>query len=158
VKKRFLLLTLEFLAITVPLGWVWIEWGRTFYLKVFVELATPIFIVLGVTELKAQLVIDHFINYVPFLVLMVITPTLTVRRRAVGTAIGFVIIFLGHILLASVAFVASSKYGESQEAFNTLFPAFLFNDSLPFILWAIISAGYLKRVVVGVRGPRSSQS
>jgi len=154
VKRRFLLLTLEFLLITVTLGWAWIEWGRTYYLKVFVKLATPIFILIGVTELKAQLVIDHFINYVPFLVLMVITPSLTMKRRVIGTAIGFVIIFFGHILLASVAFVASSKYGQSQEAFSTLFPAFLFNDSLPFILWAIISAGYLKTVVAGAMSKR----
>jgi hypothetical protein len=152
VRKRLLLLIVEFLVITVPLGWLWVEWGRTLYLRVFVKLGTPIFTLIGVTQLKAQLVIDHFINYVPFLVLMVITPTLSLRRRSIGTVVGFIIIFLGHVLLASVAFVASTKYGETEKAFTTLFPAFLFNDSLPFILWAIISAGYLKKMFTGALG------
>lgn len=151
MKKRLLLLVLEFLVLTVPTAYVWIEWGRTAYLRVFVMLSTPILIFLGVEEFKPNLVQEHFLNYIPFLVLMVITPQLTLRRRIIGTIIGFVIIFFDHIGLVSMAYVAHSNYGLSAKAFSTLFPALLFSDSLPFILWAIIAGGYLKSVVAGFK-------
>ncbi len=151
MKKRILLLTIEFFAITVSLGWLWIEWGRSAYLKLFVIIAKPVFILLGITELKPQLVIDHFINYVPFVVLMVITPKLSITRRFVGIVAGVVILFVGHIGLMSLAHVATSNYGQTQKAFSVLFPGFLVNDSLPFILWAIIASGWLKQVIASVR-------
>jgi len=151
VKKRFWLLALEFFAITIPLAWLWLEWGRMAYLRFFLKLATPILMILGVSEFQPRLVQEHFLNYVPFLVLMVITPELTMRRRIIGTVIGFVIIFFDHIGLVSMAFVAHSKYGLTAKSFSTLFPALLFSDSLPFILWAIIASGYLKKAVAGIR-------
>ncbi len=156
MKRRFLLLTFEFLAITVPLGWLWIEWGRNAYLKLFVTVAEPVFLFIGVTTLKPQLVIDHFINYVPFIVLMVITPKLSVKRRIVGIAVGITVLFLGHIGLMSLAYVATSNYGLTQKAFSVLFPGLLVNDSLPFILWAIIASGWFKEVITSVRKAHKS--
>ena len=156
MKKRLLLLTIEFLAITVPLGWLWIEWGRGAYLKLFVKIAEPIFLLIGVTELKPQLVLDHFINYVPFIVLMVITPKLSVKRRLVGIAVGLAVLFIGHVGLMSLASFATSNYGLTQQAFSMLFPGFLVNDSLPFILWAIIASAWLKDVIASARKARKS--
>lgn len=151
MKKRFWLLVLEFFAITIPVAWLWIEWGRMAYLRFFLKLATPILMILGVTEFQPRLVQEHFLNYVPFLVLMVITPELTIKRRIIGTLVGFVIIFFDHIGLVSVAFIAHSNYGLTAKSFSTLFPALLFSDSLPFILWAIIASNYLKKAVMGLR-------
>jgi hypothetical protein len=151
MKRRFWLLTVEFFAITTPLAWLWLEWGRMAYLRFFLKLSTPILVFLGVSEFQPRLVQEHFLNYVPFLVLMVITPELTIRRRIIGTIVGFVIIFFDHIGLVSMAFVAHSKYGLSAKAFSTLFPALLFSDSLPFILWAIIASSYLKKAVAGLK-------
>ncbi len=133
----------------------WIEWGRTVYLKLFVTVAEPAFLFIGVNELKPQLVIDHFINYVPFIVLMVITPKLSVKRRVVGIAAGIVMLFIGHIGLMSLAYAATSNYGLTQKAFSVLFPGFLVNDSLPFILWAIIASGWLKEVIASARKSRT---
>jgi hypothetical protein len=151
VKKRLWLLILEFFAITIPAAWLWIEWGRTAYLKFFLKLATPILMILGVTEFQPRLVQEHFLNYVPFLVLMVITPELTIRRRIIGTIVGFVIILFDHIGLVSMAFIAYSNYGLTAKSFSTLFPALLFSDSLPFILWAIIASSYLKKAVAALK-------
>ena len=151
MKKRLWLLILEFLAITIPVAWLWLEWGRMAYLRFFLKLATPILMILGVSEFQPRLVQEHFLNYVPFLVLMVITPELTIKRRIIGTLVGFVIIFFDHIGLVSVAFIAHSNYGLTAKSFSTLFPALLFSDSLPFILWAIIASNYLKKAVAGLR-------
>jgi hypothetical protein len=156
MKKRLWLLILEFLAITIPLAWLWLEWGRMAYLRLFLKLATPILMFLGVKEFQPHLVQEHFLNYVPFFVLMVITPELSIKRRIIGTVVGFVIIFFDHIGLVSVAFIAHSKYGLTAKAFSTLFPALLFSDSLPFILWAIVASGYLKKTVAGLRQKRPS--
>ena len=158
MKRKLWLLILEFLAITIPLAWLWLEWGRSAYLGFFVNLSTPILMVLGVTEFQPRLVQDHFLNYVPFLFLMVITPGLSIRRRVIGTIVGFVIIFFDHIGLVSVAYLAHSRYGLSSKAFSTLFPALLFSDSLPFILWAIIASGFLKKTIAGLKRKPMSRS
>jgi hypothetical protein len=142
--KRRLLLALEFVAITASLGWLWIEWGRDAYVGAFVWAATPVFIVLGVRQLEVQLIADHFINFVPFLALIIVTPRLTMKRRMLGGLIGIAAILAGHILLSAVAYLAKSRYGLTAKAFTTLFPAYLLNDSLPFILWAAVAWSQVK--------------
>ena len=62
MKKRLWLLVLEFLAITIPVAWLWIEWGRSAYLKFFLKLATPILMILGVSEFQPRLVQEHFLK------------------------------------------------------------------------------------------------
>ena len=40
-KKPFLL-AVEFVALSVPLTWLWIEWGREAYPQLFLKVVTPI--------------------------------------------------------------------------------------------------------------------
>jgi hypothetical protein len=158
VVKRLLLLAAEFLVITVPLGYLWSEGIRRSYLEFFVKLTTPVLMFIGVRDLYGEYFLDHCINYVPFLVLMVITPTLSWKRRVIGSFIGFAIIFVGHIGLASVAYYAIHNYGQTQKAFSVLFPGYLINDSLPFIIWAIIASSWLKQVVGTIRKRKGSST
>ena len=147
MAKRLLLLAAKFLIITVPLGLIWIEWARTAYLNLFVKIATPVLLLFGVQDIFGKYVVDHFINYVPFLVLIVITPELSPKRRIVGGVIGFFLLFVGHIVLTTIAYYAIHNYGQTQKAFSVLFPGFLLNDSLPFIIWAIVASGWLKQLL-----------
>lgn len=139
MKRRLFLLLLEFLAITLPLAWLWDVWGREAYLDFFRAAAGPLLDLLGVKKFPVVLVRNRFISHVPFLALMLITPGLSRRRRCVGTLVGFGLIFLCQIGLTVTAYHVRVAYGISAKAFSALFPALLFSDSFPFVLWAVIA-------------------
>jgi hypothetical protein len=90
---------------------------------------------------------QRFINYLPFVVLMLITPGLSARRRMLGTILGVFLIFLCHVMMVFVAFKAYSASRSMAEAFPTTFPSLLVSDALPFILWAIIAHEFVRDVM-----------
>jgi hypothetical protein len=142
--KRSLLLVLEFVALTVPLTWLWVVWAQDAYATFFLKLADPIFDLMGVTEVAESPAQKRFVNYVPFFVLMVITPGLALRRRIGGMLVGFPLIFLCHVGLVAVEFLAYTKHRPTSDPFSTVFPAAMFTDAFPFILWAIIAHRVLR--------------
>ena len=71
---RALLFLLRVVAVSAPLTWLWIAWGREAYGRLFFELAMPIYGLLGLTTLVPEGARDRFINYLPFLILMLVTP------------------------------------------------------------------------------------
>ncbi len=54
MTRRLILLLLEFLAITLPLTWLWDVWGRDVYLEFFEWLAGPALELLGVRRLPRR--------------------------------------------------------------------------------------------------------
>jgi hypothetical protein len=154
MKRQLFLLLLEFLAITLPLAWLWDVWGREAYLAFFQWAAGPALEALGVDRFPRIIVRNRFLNLLPFVALMVITPGLGLRRRCVGTAAGLALIFVVQIGFAAVAYHVRVRYGASARAYSALFPALLFSDSFPFLLWAVIAkdfvAGLGRRAVRGI--------
>ena len=146
MKRRLFILVLEFIAITLPLAWLWSVWGREAYLDLFAWAAGPALELLGVRRLPHLIVGDRFLNLLPFLALMLITPGLSRRRRAVGSAIGLALIFLSQIGFAAMAFHARARHGLSLKAFATLFPALLFSDSFPFLIWAVVARDFVRDI------------
>ena len=69
---------------------------------------------------------------------------LTLKRRLVGTLVGFFVIFVAHLLFA---LVATPEIGESRaitpDRFMRLVPANTLSDSLPFVLWVVIAREFL---------------
>ena len=51
---RLLLVLLKIVAVSVPLTWLWLEWGREAYGKLFLELAMPIYGMFGLTTLLPE--------------------------------------------------------------------------------------------------------
>jgi len=145
VTARLFPLVLKFVAITAPLTWLWLEWGREAYYRFFVQVSRPLLIALGVTGVRRDLVHDRFINYLPFLALMLITPALSLQRRLIGSVVGCLVLYLGHVALAVVAFESFIKHGTTRESMSGLFPAWILSDALPFLLWAIIANDLLRR-------------
>ncbi len=167
MRTRLVLLFLEFLAITLPLTWLWDVWGRDVYLDFFESVAGPALELLGVRRVPRMMVGNRFLNLLPFFALMVITPGLGIRRRLVGSAVGFGLIFLVQIGFAAMAFHARARYGLSADAFSALFPMLLLSDSLPFLIWAVVANEFVwklggraaQRVAPHQRDPsRSSHS
>lgn len=143
MRKRISLLVLELLAISIPLTWLWIEWGRSAYPKLFIRLATPILGLLGLPEIHPDVLPDRFISYVPFLVLMVITPRIGVARRIAGTALGFALIFLSHVAFTSYVMAFEESERLRARPFVNIFPALLLLDGFPIIIWAIIAKDFV---------------
>ncbi|MEE8165996.1 MAG: hypothetical protein V3T64_10545 [Myxococcota bacterium] len=146
MRTRLILLFLEFLAITLPLTWLWDVWGRDVYLDFFESVAGPALELLGVRRVPRMMVGNRFLNLLPFFALMVITPGLRIRRRLVGSAVGFGLIFLVQIGFAAMAFHARARYGLSADAFSALFPMLLLSDSFPFLIWAVVAHEFVRDI------------
>lgn len=146
MRKKLFLLILEFIAITAPLAWWWVEWGGAAYLELFRDVAHPLIALVGAEKFPAALVRNRFINWLPFLTLMLITPELGWRRRVVGSLTGLLLIFFCHLGLASMAAWTVANYGISAKAFSTLFPFLLLSDAFPFLLWAVIARDFVREV------------
>ena len=72
---------LKFVALTVPLTLLWNEWGRGAYGGVLHDVSGTIYGWFGLDELQTQGPHDRYINYIPFLALMMLTPALAWRRK-----------------------------------------------------------------------------
>jgi hypothetical protein len=156
VKKSLLLLLLKFVALTVPLTWLWMNGGQQVYFRVYMTLARPILILLGVTNFPPSLVRDRFINFVPFLALMLITPRLSARRRAVGVAAGAVLLFISQIALTYMAWASFIRDGETAQSMTNYFPALVMSDAMPFVLWALLAHEFLGDLLRRVAPQRST--
>ncbi|MDH3211726.1 MAG: hypothetical protein OEM05_04495 [Myxococcales bacterium] len=163
MRRQLFLLLLEFLAITLPLTWLWHAWGRDAYLEFFQWAAGPALAGLGVARLPRVMVGNRFLNLLPFVTLMIITPGLSLRRRGIGAGVGLVLIFFIQIGFAAAAYHVRARYGLSARAFSALFPALLFSDSFPFLLWAVIAKDFVTdigrrtAVKIGPGPPRESR-
>ena len=154
MKKRVVLLTLEVVAVTVPLTWLWLAWGREAYHGVFVQLAGPVPGWFGLPSYQLIAVPQRFINYVPFLALMIVTPRLSLARRVLGTLVGFGVIAVAHLAFYVVSVAVYAEHGMTPRAISALFPVLLLSDTLPFILWAIIARDVLRDAIARIRVPR----
>lgn len=142
---RALLQVLKAVALTVPLTWLWIEWGRAAYGRLFTQLAIPIFGMLGMTDTLPLGERDRFINYLPFLILMVITPRLSLVRRIVGIVVGFVLIFFLQVVFVYVAEVVGVQGGavDRQDIYEKMLPLLLLSDAFPFVLWIVFAKEFV---------------
>jgi len=149
-RKQLLWLLLEFIAITLPCTWLWLIWGEEAYWQAFRQTARPFMGWLGVTHMSPGLVKSHFVAIVPFLALVAITPGLTWRRRLVGSALGLVAIYASQILLVKAAFEAFLRHGQDASSGARYFPAVVFVDAVPFVLWAVIAHRFVGALLLRV--------
>jgi len=127
--------------VSVTLSWLWLSHGKYFYGQFFGGLARPFFDLIGQEDIIVAFR-DRFINIVPFLALMAVTPGLSLLRRSAGTLVGLLMLFCSHLLLTWLAGVTprSSAGGFASHAFTIRLASILFSDSLPFLIWATIAA------------------
>lgn len=138
--SRLPLFVLEFVGISAPLTWAWMKWGSSAYGHFLARAVNRFASFLGVA-IEQVAVPDRFVGYVPFLVLVLLTPRIQLVRRIAGTIGGFLTLFLGHsaILLVVVSMEARGT------APPVLFPdtAYVLLEALPFLLWAVVARDFL---------------
>ena len=152
-RKSVLRILLEFVLVTVPLTWLWMNRGEAAYEVFFRTVGFPILLKMGVTGFPMGVVTDRMISFIPFLALMVVTPKMSWMRRVGGVLGGFVILFMSHIGLAWWAWISFVRDGRSDESMLTYFPALVIADALPFLLWAVFANQYLKELLERVLPP-----
>jgi hypothetical protein len=138
---RFLL---ELAALSVPLTWLWLAFAQAPYTELVGCLGAPLLERLGAAGVPESPAEKRFVSYVPFLVLLLVTPGLSWRRRLAGLAAGSAILFLAHLGLVAVEAFAHTAGRPTEDSFSTVFPAAMFVDALPFALWAVIAQKVLR--------------
>jgi hypothetical protein len=132
--KPALLFLAKFVCLTAPFVWLWQVGGLSAYHALYSPIAEAIYDWLGF-EGVATPARDRYINLVPFLALMVLTPNLSTRRRLGGTAIGLLILFAMHIAVNPTANPVTLKLP---------WPVSLALDAAPFFLWIIIANEFVR--------------
>lgn len=148
---RLLLLLLLFFAGTLPLAWLWLEWGERAYVRLLWAILDPCYDAIGLRHRRGGPVAPRLVSVVPFVVLMAITPGLGWRRRAAGTLVGLAVIVGFHLLLFVLVDSAYAAFGRGRKALSRIVPFLLVNDGLPFLVWLFFARDFLRRVVPGFR-------
>ena len=129
--KRTLLITAAFVAVTIGLTWFWEEFGRLQYGRFLKTVAPTIYDWIGFGDARIGAMRQRYINWIPFVGLVIITPGLAFRRRSTGLALGLAILFIGHLGL-------NLTEGARRTGHLPFVPS-LVSDTLPLILWVIVA-------------------
>ena len=147
MTRRILLIALELFAVSVPLTWLWLAHLRYLYANVFQAIAKPFFALLGMGDIPIVFR-TRFINFIPFIAMILVTPKLGVRRKSLGILLGLVVILLGHLAFTGIAGQAQlnmSSGGTLEDSFSVHIAGMLLSDSMPLLLWLIIAGPSLAR-------------
>ena len=143
MAKRRLLLTLEFLAISLPATWLWVAWGKEAYPRLFMHAVPALMNLLGYQGVQPTIIPDRFISFVPFFVLIMMTPRMSWKRRGVGTVVGFLAIFASHLAFATYVMVMQQSEVLAARPFRNIFPAFIALDAFPILVWVVIAKDFV---------------
>ena len=132
--KPALLFLVKFVCLTAPFIWLWQVWGLSVYHALYSPIASAIYECLGFEGIATP-ARTRYINIIPFLTLMILTPNLSVRRRFGGAAIGLLTLFSMHI---AVNLAANPR----TLALPRLVSLIL--DAAPFFLWVVIAREFVR--------------
>lgn len=150
MSKR-LLRVAAFVAITLVLTWLWNEGGRVAYGRFLKTVAPPIYDLLGFDGARVGAFRQRYVNFVPFIGLVLVTPGLPTRRRLLGLGIGLVVLFLGHLALNL------TETGHGRTRHLPILPSLL-SDTLPFLVWLGVASPRLARWLPGSPAPATTGS
>jgi hypothetical protein len=130
---RILLRIAAFVAVTLVLTWLWNEGGRVLYGRFLRSVAPSIYDVLGFDGARVGAMRQRYVNFVPFIGLVLVTPGLSPKRRLLGLLGGILTLFVGHLALNL------TEVGAGRARQLPMLPS-LISDTLPFIAWLVVAA------------------
>lgn len=148
--KRILRLFLEFVVLTVPLTWLWRSYLNEPYGELLFQILDGLYQQIGGTHAGRGPAGHRFVSFVPFLVLVAITPGLSRRGRVLGATIGSLAIFVSHLVMLFVTDAAYAIQGKGSDAVATIFPFLLLTDGLPLLIWFVLARDFLSEIVPGL--------
>ena len=132
--KPALLFLAKFICLTAPFVWLWMAGGMILYDALYSPVADAIYGWLGFEGVETP-VRSRYINFIPFVALMVLTPNMSTRRRLGGAAIGLLIIFSMHIAVNLTADPRTHVLPRTVR---------LMLDAAPFFLWIVIANEFVR--------------
>jgi len=129
--KRALFVIVGFAAITMLLTWFWTAWGREHYGYFLKVIAPPIYDMIGFGDARVGAFRQRYINFVPFVGLVLVTPGIVLRRRLIGLFGGLAALVVGHLAL--------NLTEGGHRAGHLPFVPSMISDALPFVLWIVIA-------------------
>jgi hypothetical protein len=139
-----------FFALTLPLTWLWMEWGRDHYARFLIGLAEQIFeIGRSGSAARGSAAGARFVSVVPFVVLMAVTPGLSWRRRLLGTLAGLAFLVAVHLCLLLLVDAVEAQYGRGRRSIKRFFPFLIVADGVPLLLWLILARDFLASAIPG---------
>ncbi len=129
--KKVSLVAISFVLISIGLTWFWNEWARAGYADLFNAVAPPLYELIGLGDARVVALRERYINFVPFVSLVLVTPGLTLRRRTLGLALGLVFMFECHLMLNLTELF---QPGVSLP----IVPAIV-SDALPLLVWSAVA-------------------
>lgn len=130
-SRRMLGVIAGFVVITIGLTFLWTEWGRVAYGHFLKAVAPPIYELIGFGDARVGAFRQRYINFVPFVGLVLVTPGLTLRRRSIGLVCGLGALFVGHLALNLTERV--------HRGAHLPFVPSLVSDALPFVIWILVA-------------------
>ena len=149
--RRLLPLLGLFFALTLPLAWLWLEWGEKAYAGILWWILDPVYDALGLRHQRRGPVGPRLVSVVPFVVLMAITPGMAWRRRVAGCLVGLALIACFHMLLFVFVDSTYAVLGRNRRALAKIVPFLLINDGIPFLVWLFFARDFLRQLVPGLR-------
>ena len=147
---RLLLLLVLFFALTIPLGWLWQEWGVERYVAFLFAIMRKLRDTLGwpFAGKGGGGLSLRFMSHVPFLVLVLLTPRLSLRRRVLGALLGSAFIAVTHLFIITLV---NAVFLTGESVFRRVAPFVLIMDGLPFLAWLVVARDFLSTLVPGLR-------
>jgi hypothetical protein len=146
---RLLLLLVLFFALTIPLAWLWQEWAVKRYVAFLFSIMRLLqdalnwpFAGKGAGGLSLR-----FVSHVPFLILVLLTPGLSVRRRVLGALLGSAFIAATHLFVITLVNAAFLGGGN---VFRKVGPFILMMDGMPLLAWLVVARDFLRTLVPGL--------
>jgi hypothetical protein len=155
---RLLLLIVLFFVLSIPLAWLWQEWALSRYVAFLFSILRPLHDALGwpFAGKGGGGLSLRFVSHVPFLVLVLLTPGLSWRRRALGALLGSAFIATTHLFVITLT---NAAFAAGGGVFRRIAPFVLIMDGMPFLAWLVVARDFLRTLVPGLREePRTSES
>jgi hypothetical protein len=149
--KKALWFILKFLAVSLPLTWLWWSGGKATYGQCFREVSAPFYTLFGLEGMPAP-ARERYVHMIPFIALMLATPALTLKRRFGVMGLGLVLTFVVQLVANAIAVSMGGKWGPLPP------PVAAVSDALPFTLWVLNARSLLpeRNVVAPTEGTDSS--
>jgi hypothetical protein len=145
--KRAVLIVLGFGVISIGLTWIWNEWAQLAYGHFLAAIGPPIYDLIGFEDARMAALRERYINFVPFVSLVLVTPGITLRRRTIGLAMGLVAISASHLAL--------NLTGLLQPGGVALpIVAALVSDALPFLVWLVVAYPVVVKFLPSLSEPK----
>jgi hypothetical protein len=140
-RAQIALMVIAFVIISIGLTWLWNEWLSGLYGRFFTTIAPPIYDAIGLGHARAPGLRQRYINFVPFVALILVTRGLTLRRRTIGLLAGLITISISHLLLNLTALI------QPGPALPVM--ASVVSDAFPFLVWFVVAYPAISNLIPG---------